>query len=239
MISMNNLEHKAIMVVAKFTPWIAPLPSAAFIYRAAILHLHTEVWIAATIAVVVEALGLTTIYTALWMYTWNQSKRKSDPQAPAHLAYYLISIYLSTTMTLILVLEVWPNASRYAPALFPFLAVVGGVNLALIVQQGIREDAITAQKQERKAARKTPQIAVSTMPQKSTQMPQNGTANGDMRAANKSKQQKIAARDDEFLRLWNNGVRKTGELAEALNVGPDTVRRTKAKFNGALSNSGG
>jgi len=51
-------------------------------------------------------------------------------------------------------LEVWPALSTYAPALFPALAVVGAVNLALISEQERREAAVKTEKEERKARRR-------------------------------------------------------------------------------------
>ena len=48
-------------------------------------------------------------------------------------------------------LEVWPVLATYAPAIFPVLAVVGAVNLALISRQEQREAAVERKKEESRA----------------------------------------------------------------------------------------
>jgi biotin operon repressor len=75
----------------------------------------------------------------LWLSDWNTNKRKSDPDAPTGYAALLGVIYIITTISLTVVLEVRPNLSTYAPPLFPMLAIVGAINLALIAQQEQRE----------------------------------------------------------------------------------------------------
>jgi len=94
------------------------------------------------------------VHSALWLADWNASKRKTDPQAPVAVALALGAVYLAATLGLVVFLEVWPALSTYAPALFPALAVVGAVNLALISQQERREAAVQTEKEERKARRR-------------------------------------------------------------------------------------
>jgi hypothetical protein len=86
---------------------------------------------------------------------WNNSKRKTDPLAPVGVGVMLGLVYLITTIGLTVILEVRPNLSTYAPALFPVLAVVGAINLALISQQEHREKVVTIERLERKTLRQT------------------------------------------------------------------------------------
>lgn len=105
-------------------------------------------------AAIIETLGLTTVHTALWLADWNRSKRKIDPSAPVVLAVALGLVYLVATLGLVVFLEVWPFLATYAPALFPLLAIVGAVNLALIAQQERRESHVKTQKAEARERRR-------------------------------------------------------------------------------------
>lgn len=149
----ENLERGAVWWVARLAPWLAPVPSAFFVGRAAMRHLDVPWPVAVVMALIIESLGLVAVYTALWLAEWNGTKRKSDPAAPVVLAVVLSGVYLVVTIGLTVVLEVWPAWALVAPALFPILAVVGAVNLVLMARQERREKAVQVERQERKAAR--------------------------------------------------------------------------------------
>jgi hypothetical protein len=150
---MNSIERSTVKTVAKLAPWLAPFPSAFFVARSATAYLDVPLPVAVVIAAIVETLGLASVHTWLWLSDWNVTKRKSDPEAPINLAVILGAVYLVTTIGLTVALEIAPNLSTYAPALFPILAVVGAVNLALIAQQEQRETSVKVERQERKAKR--------------------------------------------------------------------------------------
>lgn len=155
-----NLENSTVKIVAKTAPWLAPLPSAYFVARSAMTHLAVPLTIAIIIAAIIETLGLASVHTALRAYDWNMHKRQSDPRAPVALTVVLGGVYIVTTWGLVVVLEVWPALSIYAPAIFPALAIIGAVNLAVIAQQELREKVQAADRKERserqKAARNEP-----------------------------------------------------------------------------------
>ncbi|MFZ5919312.1 MAG: hypothetical protein ACOYZ7_20460 [Chloroflexota bacterium] len=150
---MHEIEKSTVKLVAKLAPWLAPFPSAFFVARASMAHLELPLFVAVVVAAILETLGLATVHTALWLSDWNAHKRKTDPNAPTLLAVALGVIYLIATMGLTVVLEVTPGLATYAPALFPVLAVVGAVNLALISQQEQREGTVKLEKAERQAKR--------------------------------------------------------------------------------------
>jgi len=152
---MKNLEKNTIKTVAKLSPWLAPLPSAYFVARSAVAHLALPLSVALVVAAIIETLGLASVHTALWAYDWNAHKRKTDPGAPVALSVVLGAVYVISTLGLVVFLEVWPVLATYAPAIFPPLAVVGALNLAMISRQEQREAAVKAEKDERKAARQT------------------------------------------------------------------------------------
>lgn len=125
-------EEGIIDFVSKLSPWIAPLPSAWFVHDATVRHLAAGSGLAWIIAIVIETLGLTTTHTALGMHGWNKAHaNQPEKQAPFGLSVILAVVYVAATLMLITVLEVAPNLQHYAPAMFPILAVVGAVNLAL------------------------------------------------------------------------------------------------------------
>jgi len=125
-------EEGIIDFVSKLSPWIAPLPSAWFVHDATVRHLAAGTGLAWIIAIVIETLGLTTTHTALGMHAWNKAHAdKPEKQAPFGLSVALAVVYVIATLMLISVLEVKPEWQHYAPAMFPLLAVVGAVNLAL------------------------------------------------------------------------------------------------------------
>ena len=150
---MNHLEKSAVKIVSKIAPWLAPFPSAFFVARASQRHLALPVFVAVVVAAIIETLGIATVHTALWLADWNEHKRKSDPVAPVNVAVLLGVVYIISTIGLTVVLEIVPSLSVIAPALFPALAVVGAVNLALISRQENRENAIEIERQERKEKR--------------------------------------------------------------------------------------
>jgi hypothetical protein len=150
---MNHVEKNAIQMVAKLSPWLAPLPSAYFVARSAMIHLALPLPVAVVVAAIIETLGLATVHTALWTYEWNTHRRKTDPGAPLALASSLGTVYVVATLGLVVFLEVWPVLALYAPALFPALAVVGALNLAMISRQEQRESTVQIEKAERRARR--------------------------------------------------------------------------------------
>jgi hypothetical protein len=131
-VRLSISEEGFIDFVARLSPWIAPLPSAFFIHGATIEHLRTGNALAWIVAIVIETLGLTTIHTSLSMFTWNKGHLgQPEKQAPFGLAVCLALVYIIATLGLIGVLEVYPGLQNYAPAMFPVLAAVGAVNLAM------------------------------------------------------------------------------------------------------------
>ena len=212
---MNNLEKNAIRVVAKLSPWLAPFPSAYFVARSAMAHLALPLPVAVVVAAIIETLGLATVHTALWAYDWNAHKRKSDPDAPVALAVALGGVYVVATLGLVVLLEVWPFLATYAPALFPALAVVGALNLAMISRQEQREAAVQAERAERRARH---QAGRSASPSNNRKLDANLDA---LLAGRRAKRR---ARMDALLAFYrdNPGAGPT-QAAQALEVSRQTV----------------
>ena len=213
---MHAIEKNAVKVVAKIAPWLAPLPSAYFVARSAMVHLALPLLVAVVVAAIIETLGLATVHTALWAYDWNAHKRKSDPSAPVTLAVALGGIYVIATLGLVVFLEVWPLLAAYAPAIFPALAVVGAVNLALISRQEQREAEVRTRKTEARARRRARHVK--------RQMPNTGKFDTRLDTLNAARRAKRDARLSDLIQFYtenpDGGVTRA---SEAVGVSRQTI----------------
>ena len=141
-------------VGAKVAPWLAPLPTAFLIGKSTYNHLDWPGWVAVVAAITVEALGLATTSTAMELREWNAHKRKTDPQAPAKLALGLVGLYFVTAIGLTVALDIFPDLSTYAPAIFPLLSLAGVTVLALRNDHRRRVAGVENEKADRKAERR-------------------------------------------------------------------------------------
>jgi len=156
---VKNIESQVIQFTAKIVPWLAPLPSCYLVSRAAVVHLEWPLPVALAAGVVIEALGLSTSETALSLYEFNKTKRKVDASAPFLLAASLVLVYIFSVTGLTILLDLRPEASIYAPIIFPALSLCGMLTLALRTDHQNRLKAIAeeraARREERKAHRLT------------------------------------------------------------------------------------
>ena len=219
---MNHLEKNAVRIVAKLSPWLAPLPSAYFVARSAITHLALPLPMAVIVALIIETLGLATVHTALWAHDWNTHRRKTDPSAPLGLCIALGGVYVVATLGLVVFLEVWPLLATYAPALFPALAVVGALNLAMISRQEQREAVVEIEKAERKAQRQTPRRETSASP--SIALSRTAILDTSLGAARRNRRIKRDARLDALVAFYASSP-KAGptEAGRAIGVSRQTV----------------
>ncbi len=153
--ALSEIETNLTDGIAAFGPWITPIPSAALVANATMQHLHWSSALGWVTAGIIESLGLTTVSTALTLWEYNASRRKTDPSAPFLLAASLVGVYLVSTIGLTVLLDILPDLSRYAPALFPLLALVGAVNLALRAGHRRRMNTLAQERAEKRAERQT------------------------------------------------------------------------------------
>jgi hypothetical protein len=219
---MNHLEKNAVRIVAKLSPWLAPFPSAYFVARSAIMHLALPLSVAVVVALIIETLGLATVHTALWAYDWNAHRRKTDPSAPLGLCIVLGGVYVVTTLGLVVFLEVWPLLATYAPALFPALAVVGALNLAMISRQEQREAAVELEKAKRKAQRQASRMETSA---KLSEAPsKTAVLNTSLDTARRTRRLKRDARLDALVAFYaSNPEAGPTEAGRAIGVSRQTV----------------
>jgi uncharacterized membrane protein len=190
------------------------------------VHLALPLPVAVVIAAIIETLGLATVHTALWAHDWNTHKRKTDPDAPLGIAIALGSVYVVATLGLVVFLEVWPAMALYAPALFPALAVVGALNLAMISRQEQREAAIKAEKAERQVARQARRQArrQAAAVQVSGQLSNTAVLNASLDAARQTRKAKRDARLTALVTFYrSNPDAGPTEASHAIGVSRQTV----------------
>ena len=151
----GQAEEMATDALAALGPWLAPIPSAALVTKASVAHLGWSDGLGLVAGAIIEILGLTATSTALTLWSYNEGRRKSDPSAPFGLAVVLVGFYYVSTVGLTVLLDIAPDLARYAPVIFPTLALVGTVNLALRAQHKRRVETIQADKARRRESRKT------------------------------------------------------------------------------------
>ncbi len=224
--ALSEVETNLTDGIAAVGPWITPIPSAALVANATVQHLHWSSALSWVTAGIIESLGLTTVSTALTLWEYNASRRKTDPSAPFSLSASLVGVYLVSTIGLTVLLDIQPELSRYAPALFPLLALVGAVNLALRAGHRRRLSMLAQERAEKRAERQF-------------NRPSNGNVNGMIETAAASNSVKpdnslVKARQartsiqsnrmDKLLTLYldnpNTGVT---DAARSLNMSRQTI----------------
>jgi hypothetical protein len=135
-----NTKSSLVKNIASFTPWISPIPSAYFVGISVYTHLQVPIIIAVVISIIIEFIGITSVYIYLWLMEWNLHKRKTDPSAPSAISLFFCGVYLLTTIALSVLLDIYPDNARFAIGIFPILGLIGAFNVSLISFQMRREE---------------------------------------------------------------------------------------------------
>ena len=175
------METRLITFTSRVAPWLSTIPQSYAIGHAVYTIIGWPAIVAIITALGIETMGIGVTNTALELYGYNRSKRKSDPAAPLWLSVALVVVYYAATIILTAVLE--RNAVL---ALFPALSAVAAGTLALRADQAARVEGIKAEKAEKRnnAAHDA---------HKPAEQPASKTYPCDLCAASFSNQQKLAA----------------------------------------------
>jgi len=148
---VDSVESTAVDLVARLSPWLAPLPTAYLTATATIKHLSWPSLVGAVAGVVVEALGLASVSTALMLREYNATRNKIpddwqsvdargrrkkyrgkiDPEAPFKLTVLLAGVYFISVTALTVALDTLPELATFAPLIFPILSLAGVTILAI------------------------------------------------------------------------------------------------------------
>ena len=134
----EEAERTLVDNLAATAPWLAPLAPAYLAYQAMVDVLHFPIWVAGTVGTTVEVLGISTINTALTLYTWNREKNKSDKAAPTWVAILVSGFYVAVVITVNVLLDGGTALDKGAKALISSLSVAAAITLALRSQHGKR-----------------------------------------------------------------------------------------------------
>ena len=151
---LTNLDGAAVQIVAKVAPWLAPLPTAWLVFDRTQRHLGWPGWVAFIAGLTLEALGVAILATTLTLYSYNRTKRKSDPRAPLWLGMVLVAGYFVAAELLTVVLDIAPSwTAPLAAAVFPVLSIAAFAVLSIRADHDQRLTEIEQGKAEVKARR--------------------------------------------------------------------------------------
>jgi len=151
---LNYLDGALVQIVAQIAPWLAPLPTAWLVFDRTQRHLGWPWWVALIAGLTLEALGVAILATTLEQYSYNRSKRKSDPIAPLWIPLLLVGLYFIAAELLTVALDIAPGlVAPLAPAVFPVLSVAAFAILAVRADHQQRLTEIEQGKADAKAGR--------------------------------------------------------------------------------------
>lgn len=151
-------EAVVVDLVAALSPWLAPVTPALMTWLSMVNVLGFPVWAAWAAALTVETLGLSSIQTAYSLWSYEGSRRKSDPRAPVLVAVLTGGFYLATVITVNALLDPGPPIQKLAKGLLSSLSVCAGLVLALRAGHAKRMQDLSIEKAERKAERQAARI---------------------------------------------------------------------------------
>jgi hypothetical protein len=235
--STNSIEAKATDFIAGIVPWLAPIPSAVLVANATMTHLGWSQPVAIVAGLIIEGLGLTSTSTALTLWDWNARRPANEPKAPFWLAALMVGVYLVSTIGLTVVLDLDTALVHIAPAVFPILALVGTINIALRQQHKNRLERIALAerqaridaeitKNERKAEREAKrQASVKQSAQQSVNQPAQQPLLGiDQTRLQAGRASKKAANIDMMLDIFKTDAHaQITDVARQLSIGRQTV----------------
>jgi len=97
---IREAETSLVNLLSAIGPWLAPLAPAAMSYTHMIASLKFPVWIAMSVAVVVETLGLSAVSTIIAFWSYNRRRVAQYKKAPVALALSAGIFYLVTVLSI-------------------------------------------------------------------------------------------------------------------------------------------
>jgi hypothetical protein len=151
---LTYFDGALVQIVAQLAPWLAPLPTAWLVYDRTQQHLGWPWWVALIAGLTLEALGVAILATTLDLYSYNKSKRKTDPKAPFWMGLGLVVLYFLAAELLTVALDIAPSwVAPFAAAVFPALSVAAFAILAVRADHQHRLSQIEQGKADARAKR--------------------------------------------------------------------------------------
>jgi hypothetical protein len=131
---MRFNEQNLTGLIARTAPWLSPIPTAYLVGISTYIHLHWFWGVSVIAGLVIEALGLSAMNTALELRQHNRNLKEDHRQkyhAPATLPWLIVVIYFISVIALTVVLDTRTDLAVYAPVIFPVLSLSGVALIAL------------------------------------------------------------------------------------------------------------
>jgi len=166
---IRGTESSLVNLLSALAPWCAPLAPAYLSYWHMIQDLFFPLWVALGIAFVVEALGLSTISTAIAFWSHNRKYRSDMRRAPVIIPVLAFFSYLAVVLVLNVMIEVAKVGNTnwdiqivrvIAYAMLTLLSIPAAVTLAVRTQHKQLIDSLIEEREERKLSR----VQVETFP---------------------------------------------------------------------------
>ena len=158
---VRSSEASLVNLLSAIAPWAAPLAPAFLSYTHMVNNLAFPVWVAMSVAIVVEILGLSTISTALSFWSHNKRYKTEYKKAPVGLVIVAFSFYLAIILTMNVLLEAYdgPQTHIIAKALLTLLSIPAALILAVRTQH---TELLNEIKEDKEAKRMTRSFALRT-----------------------------------------------------------------------------
>lgn len=167
--------------IAATSPWLAPLIPAYIGYHSMRFNLLWDPWICMVGAIIIETLGLSTVHSVFMLWDYNDTKRKTDQQAPLKFSIIVATFYMVVVLVVNVLLdpkfavlagletdttEGLPLIHVLSKALLSSLSVISATSLAIRSSHARRveevEDAKAEEREYREKRRNAGQTSASS-----------------------------------------------------------------------------
>lgn len=155
--------NKALMdVVSHVAPWLAPVAPAYMVFRAVSHNFDLPVFVAFTVAAVVEATGMMSIDTMTRVKHYRVNKRKSDPEVAGHSwLKWAAAGYMVLVLVVTLFSDIIPDMSKWSIlVVLPMVFLLYMVNSVRRQMDGIEQE-LAQERAQKQAAKRSKRRSTS------------------------------------------------------------------------------
>lgn len=121
--AITLLETNFVFVASRIAPIIAPIPTAFAVARAVENVLCYPRPIAVIAGIAVEMVGIGAGDIALRLFSYNRSRKSSQPAAPIGIAAAVLGLYFVIAISLAVVIEFFSGIAKASAVLLVFLSL--------------------------------------------------------------------------------------------------------------------
>jgi len=147
-------EKRIVNIIVAVSPWLAPVIPASMAYTNMVSKLGFPAWVALVGAAVIECLGISTISTALDIWTHNKRYKDAVKKAPILIPVFAFVFYSVLVLTVNVIMEIEQAGSQIiARALLSLMTVPAAMILAARKGLADIQQELANDRQARKMAR--------------------------------------------------------------------------------------